>query len=42
MAYRPAWLAWGGAVAALSLLVMITAALAALVSRPGREQRPRS
>lgn len=34
MTYRPAWLLWGGAVAGLSLLVMIAGAIAALVSRP--------
>jgi uncharacterized membrane protein YfhO len=38
LAYRPAWLFWGGAVAALSLLVMIAGAIAALVSRPRRDQ----
>jgi hypothetical protein len=38
MAYRPAWLAWGGAVAGLSLLVMIAGAIAALVARPRRDQ----
>jgi hypothetical protein len=36
MAYRPAWLVWGGALAGLSLLPIISAAIAALVSRPGR------
>jgi hypothetical protein len=35
--YRPAWLVWGGAVAALSLLIMIAGAIAALVSRPRRD-----
>jgi len=33
MAYRPAWLVWGGTVAALSLLVTIAGAIAAVVSR---------
>ena len=34
--YRPAWLVWGGAVAGLSLLVIIAAAVAALAFRPRR------
>lgn len=38
LTYRPAWLVWGGAVAAFSLLVMIAGAIAALVSRLGRVQ----
>ena len=38
LAYRPAWLVWGGAIAALSLLVMIAGAIAALAFRPGRDQ----
>jgi hypothetical protein len=38
MTYRPAWLVWGGAVAGLSLLVMISGAIAALVSRPGHDR----
>jgi hypothetical protein len=37
MAYRPAWLAWGGTIAGLSLLVMIAGAIAALVSRARRD-----
>jgi hypothetical protein len=37
LAYRPPWLLWGSAVAGLSLLVMIAGAIAALVSRPGRD-----
>jgi hypothetical protein len=35
MVYRPAWLVWGGTVAALSLLVTIAGAVAAVVSRRG-------
>jgi hypothetical protein len=32
LAYRPAWLVWGGAIAGLSLLVMIAGAIIALVA----------
>lgn len=37
MVYRPPWLVWGGTVAGLSLLAMIVGAIAALVSRRGRD-----
>jgi hypothetical protein len=37
MVYRPAWLVGGGTVAGLSLLVMLAGAIAALVSRRGRD-----
>lgn len=37
LAYRPAWLVWGGAVSAFSLLVMIAASAAALVSGRRRD-----
>ena len=36
MSYRPPWLLWGGAVAGLSLLVMITGAVAAAFSKQRR------
>jgi hypothetical protein len=40
MAYRPAWLLWGGAIAGLSLLVVMAGAVAALILRPRRDQIP--
>jgi hypothetical protein len=39
MVYRPPWLVWGGAIAALSLLVLVAGAAAALFSQRGRTAR---
>ena len=40
LVYRPAWLIWGGAVAGLSLLVMLAGAVMAIASRVRRGGHP--